>query len=265
MLELFSYTFMQRAFVMGIIISVIAPTIGLFLVLRRLSIIGDTLSHVALAGAAFGILTGIYPVYTAIMFSLAGALGIEKLRREYDQYAEISLAIVLSAGIGLASILISLGNTNGIMAYLFGSLALVSSEDILVVFVLGMFILFSVLYFYKGLFYIAFDEESAKIAGVPVKKINIYFSLLVALTIAISMRIVGVLLISSLMILPVATSLLIAKSFKQALIYSNLFGIISVMVGLVLSFYLDLAPGGTIVLTALSILLLIMLINHKRK
>ncbi len=264
MMDIFSYSFMQRSFIMGTIIAIIAPTIGLFLVLRRASVIGDALSHVALAGAAFGMLMGIYPVYGAIIFSIAGALGIEKLRNEYSEYEELSLSIVLSAGIGLASILISLGNTSGIFAYLFGSLALVTEKDILVVSILGAFIVISIAVLYKGLFYVSFDEEGAKLAGVPVKFINIYFAILVALTVGISMRIVGVLLISSLMVLPVATSLIISKSFKQALLYSNLFGILSVFVGLIISFYFDLAPGGTIVLTALSILLIVIFINRKK-
>ncbi|MCG4586378.1 metal ABC transporter permease, partial [Anaerosalibacter bizertensis] len=134
-------------------------------------------------------------------------------------------------------------------------------KDIWVVSILGSFIIISVLFLYKGLFYLTFDEESARMAGVPVRKINTFFSILVALTIGISMRTVGVLLISSLMILPVATSLLISKSFKQALLYSNLFGIISVVLGLISSFYFDLAPGGTIVLTALLILIIVMVIN----
>lgn len=261
MLDIFSYSFMQRSLIMGIIIAIIAPTIGLFLVLRRLSVIGDAISHVALAGAAFGLLLGIYPVYTAIGFSIIAVLGVEKLRKEYSEYAELSLSIVLSAGIGLASILISLGNTSGIFSYLFGSLALVTKKDIWVVSILGSFIIISVLFLYKGLFYLTFDEESARMAGVPVRKINTFFSILVALTIGISMRTVGVLLISSLMILPVATSLLISKSFKQALLYSNLFGIISVVLGLISSFYFDLAPGGTIVLTALLLLIIVMVIN----
>ncbi|MBU5294740.1 metal ABC transporter permease [Anaerosalibacter bizertensis] len=261
MLDIFSYSFMQRSLIMGIIIAIIAPTIGLFLVLRRLSVIGDAISHVALAGAAFGLLLGIYPVYTAIGFSIIAVLGVEKLRKEYSEYAELSLSIVLSAGIGLASILISLGNTSGIFSYLFGSLALVTKKDIWVVSILGSFIIISILFLYKGLFYLTFDEESARMAGVPVRKINMFFSILVALTIGISMRTVGVLLISSLMILPVATSLLISKSFKQALLYSNLFGIISVVLGLISSFYFDLAPGGTIVLTALLILIIVMVIN----
>lgn len=264
MLEFLSYNFFQRSIIMGIIIAIIAPTIGLFLVLRRQSAIGDTLSHVALAGVALGILLDIYPIYMAIAFSILAALVIEKLRKVYTGYEELSLAIVLSAGIGLASILISLGNTTGIFSFLFGSLALVTNKDILVVIILGIFIFFSIVYLYKDLFYITFDEDSARLAGVPVDKVNTYFSILVAITIGISIRTVGVLLISSLMILPVATSLIISTSFKRTLINANVFGLLSVVLGLVLSFYLDLAPGGTIVLTSLLILLITMFIRRIR-
>ncbi|HSH35425.1 metal ABC transporter permease [Schnuerera sp.] len=260
-----TYGFMQKSFIMGIMISLIAPTIGYFLVLRRQSIIGDTLSHVALSGAAFGMVTKTYPVYTAILFSILAALGIEALRRKFENYAELSLAIVLSAGVGLASVLISLGNTQGILSYLFGSLALVSSQDIFLVIGLGVMVFITIIFFYEGLFYISFDEESAYLAGVPSKFINLFFSILVALTVAISMRIVGVLLISSLMVLPVASSLLISKSFKSGLILSNLFGIISVIIGLTLSFYLDIAPGGTIVLSALLLLIVVIIIENIRK
>lgn len=258
---MFSYEFMQKSFIMGVLIATIASTIGYFLVLRRQSVIGDTLSHVALSGVAFGMITDIYPVYTAIIFSIIAALGIEGLRRKYENYAELSLAIVLSAGIGLASILISLGNTQGILSYLFGSLALITDKDIVLIIILGIITFITIIIFYKGLFYISFDEKSAYLAGVSIKFINTFFSVLVALTVAISMRIVGVLLISSLMILPVATSLLIANSFKSGLIFSNGFGVISVIIGLILSFYLDLAPGGTIVLSSLGILLLVLLIE----
>lgn len=252
-----SYEFMQKSFIMGIMIALIAPTIGYFLVLRRQSIVGDTLSHVALSGVAFGMITNFYPVYTAILFSIIAALGIEGLRRRFKNYAELSLAIILSAGIGLASVLISLGNTQGILSYLFGSLALVSNQDILLVILLGAVVFITIIILYQDLFYITFDEESAFLAGVPNGFINIYFSILVALTVAISMRIVGILLISSLMILPVAGGLLVSTSFKSGLIYSNLFGLLSVILGLTTSFYLDLAPGGAIVLSALFILIII--------
>ncbi|MCF6465720.1 metal ABC transporter permease [Clostridium sp. Cult2] len=263
--SMLSYGFMQKSFVMGIMIALIAPTIGYFLVLRRQSIIGDTLSHVALSGVAFGMITNSYPVYTAITFSIIAAVGIEGLRKRFENYAELSLAIVLSAGVGLASVLISLGNTQGILSYLFGSLALVSNQDIFLVIVLGIIVFITIVLFYEGLFYISFDEESAYLAGVPNRFINLFFSILVALTVAISIRIVGVLLISSLMVLPVATSLLVAKSFKSGLIYSNVFGVISVIIGLILSYYLDLAPGGTIVLSALLLLIAIIIIENIKK
>ncbi|NLX62487.1 MAG: metal ABC transporter permease [Tissierellia bacterium] len=261
---MFEYEFIRRSFVMGIIIAMIAPTVGYFLVLRRQSIIGDTLSHVALAGVAFGMITNIYPIYTAIIFTVIAAIGIEYLRRRYENYAELSLSIVLSAGVGLASVLTSLGNTQGILSYLFGSLSLVSNEEIILIIALGVVILVTILILYKKLFYMTFDEESAYLAGIPVKTINLYFSILVAVTIAISMRIVGILLISSLMILPVAASLIIADSFKRGLIYSILFGVTSVVMGLILSYYLNLASGGTIVLTSL-ILLIITIIKGKKK
>ncbi|NLY66673.1 MAG: metal ABC transporter permease [Tissierellia bacterium] len=258
------YEFMRRSFVMGIIIAMIAPTVGYFLVLRRQSIIGDTLSHVALAGVALGMITNVYPLYTAILFTIIAAVGIEYLREKYENYAELSLSIVLSAGVGLASVLTSLGNTQGILSYLFGSLSLVSNKEIILVTALGIIILATILILYKKLFYMTFDEESAYLSGIPVKAINLYFSILVAVTIAISMRIVGILLISSLMILPVAASLIIANSFKKGLLYSIVFGVISVIVGLILSYYLNLASGGTIVLTSL-ILLIITIIKDIKK
>jgi len=266
MLEMLSYSFMQRAFLAGIMVSVICPAIGIFLVLRRMSMIGDTLSHVALAGVAGGMLGGIYPIYSALGFSILAALGIEKLRKEYEQYAELSISIMLSVGIGLATIFISLGNSNSaILSYLFGSIALVSGKDIQIISILGLFILFSIAVFYRGLFYMAFDEEAARLAGVPIKWVNLYFTILVAMTIAISMRIVGVLLVSSLMVIPVATSLQISKSFRQTFMYSILFGVLSVLVGLSISFYGDLAPGGTIVISSVLLLLITLFLKHARK
>ncbi|AFS77965.1 zinc ABC transporter permease protein AdcB [Gottschalkia acidurici 9a] len=263
-MDILQYDFMQRALIIGIIVSLNCSTIGLFLVLRRFSMVGDTISHVALAGVALGMVMGVYPIYTAIIVSILASLGIEKLRKAYAKYSELALSIVLAGGIGIASLLISLdkGNTNGIMGYLFGSIALVTDKDLYTITLLGSIILISIIFLYRGLFSITFDEESARFSGIKVKAINIYFSILVALTITLSMRIVGILLVSSLMTLPVAASLQISKSFKSALIYSNLFGLISVILGLFISFYLDLAPGGSIVIV--SLILLITTIVMKR-
>ena len=263
-MDILQYDFMRRALIIGIIVSLNCSTIGLFLVLRRFSMVGDTISHVALAGVAVGMVTGIYPIYSAIVVSIVASIGIEKLRKTYSEYSELALSIVLAAGIGIASILISLdqANTNGIMSYLFGSIALVTAKDLKMIVIMGTIILAMVMFLYRALFYITFDEESACYAGIRVGRINIFFSILIALTITISMRIVGILLVSSLMVLPVATSLQIAKSFKSALVYSNIFGIISVISGLVVSFYLDLAPGGSIVI--ISLIILIVTIFTKR-
>lgn len=255
--EILTYGFMQRAFVAGIMVALICPSIGVFIVLRRLSMIGDTLSHVALAGVAAGLLVGIYPVYSALGFSILAALGIERLRKSYRDYEELPIAVILSTGIGLASILISMGSGNStIFSYLFGSIALVSFQDVIVVMILSIFILLSILFLYRGLFYISFDEEAANLAGVPVKGLNLYFNILMAVTIAVSMRIVGILLVSSLMVVPVATALHVARSFKGLWLYSILFGLFSVLIGLIVSFYGDFAPGGTIVLASVIMLII---------
>lgn len=258
-MDILQYDFMRRALIIGIIVSLNCSTIGLFLVLRRFSMVGDTISHVALAGVALGMVTGIYPIYSAVVVSIIASIGIEKLRKSYKEYSELALSIVLAAGIGMASILISLdqANTNGIMSYLFGSIALVTKEDLIMISIIGSLIILMVMFFYRALFYITFDEESAKYAGISVNRINLFFSILIALTITLSMRIVGILLVSSLMVLPVATSLQIAKSFRSALIYSNIFGLLAVISGLIVSFYLDIAPGGSIVMISLFTLVVV--------
>lgn len=263
-MEILQYDFMRRALIIGIIVSLNCSTIGLFLVLRRFSMVGDTISHVALSGVALGMVTGIYPIYSAIVVSIIASIGIEKLRKTYSEYSELALSIVLASGIGIASLLISMdqANTNGIMSYLFGSIALVTTKDLKMILIIGTVILAAVIFLYRALFYITFDEESSKYAGIKVNRINIFFSILIALTITLSMRIVGILLVSSLMVLPVATSLQIAKSFKSAILYSNIFGFISVISGLVVSFYLDLAPGGSIVVISLIILIAVILIKR---
>lgn len=257
------YDFMRRVILIGLMVSLICSSIGLFLVLKRFSMVGDTLSHISLTGVAIGMVTGIYPIYTATGVAILASLGIEKLRKHYSQYAELTLSIFLAAGIGIASILINLfeGRTNGIMAYLFGSISLVTRQDLYIVLVLGTVILISVFFLYRGLFFTTFDEEGAKIAGVKVNLLNTYFSVLVAITITISMRIVGILLVSSLMVLPVASSLQVSKSFKQALFYSNIFGVVSILIGITISFYMNLAPGGVIVTVSIAVLLGTIVLN----
>ncbi len=270
MFEILQYGFMQRALLAGVIIGFLCPSIGIFIVLRRMSLIGDSLSHVALAGVAAGMITGIYPLGMALIFSVIAALAIEKLRESYNEYAELSIAIILSAGIGLAVVLISLGKSLNLdlFGYLFGNITTVLPRDLWIILGIGISMLIVIKLLYKELFFIAFDEIGAKLAGIPVKYINLIFIILIASTITLSMRIVGVLLVSSLMVIPVATSLQIAKSFRQATVYSIIFAEISVILGIIVSYYFELASGGTIVLISVGILLLTFIIksfiNNKR-
>jgi zinc transport system permease protein len=199
----------------------------------------------------------------ALIFSLVAAIGIEKLRKRFSQYAELSISIVLSASIGLAVVLISLSKSFNadLMSYLFGSIIAVNMLDIYIILALSIIILVSVLLLYKEFFYISFDEEGAELAGIPVATLNTYFTVLTAMTIVVSMRVVGMLLVSSLMVVPVSCSLLISKSFKNTIFLSVIFALISVVVGLFSSYYFDLAPGGSIVLTSVFILLVILAVK----
>lgn len=255
-MEIFQYSYMNKALLIGVMVGIICPVTGLFIVLRRMSLIADALAHISLAGVAAGLLTGAHPIITASLFSVTGAVLIEKLRQKYKTYSEISIAIMLSAGLALGAVLLSLGqglNAN-VFSYLFGSIIITGESDFWIIAGTGAAVLAFIFLIFKELYFIAFDEESARASGVAVGAISIAFTVLTSLTIAVAMRIIGILLVSSLMIIPVAAALQLAKSFKAALGYSVFFGLFSVITGLVASFYLNLAAGGTIIL--ISVLLL---------
>ncbi|MBS4191316.1 metal ABC transporter permease [Bacillus sp. FJAT-49705] len=265
------YEFLQNAFLTGIIIGIIAPLLGVFIVVRRLSLIADALSHVTLAGIAaslyleknFMTFSGLNPMYMGMAFSVTGALFIEKLRAVYKHYQELAIPIILSGGIGLGAIFISLtdGLNTDIMGYLFGSVSAVSRIDLWTILIISILVITLVILLYKELFLLSFDEEHAKASGIAAKSVHFIFIIMVALVIAASMRIVGILLVSSLMTLPVAASIRIATGFKQTILFSILFGEISVLSGLSLSYYLDIAPGGTIVMIAVLILIITILMK----
>lgn len=268
--DLFQYEFLQNAFITGMIIGIIAPLLGVFIVVRRLSLIADALSHVTLAGIAASLLlekklllVGLNPLYLGMTFSVVGALFIEKLRAVYKYFQELAIPIILSGGIGLAVIFISLadGFNTDLFSYLFGSVSAVSRADLYTILVISLFVVGIIFLLYKELFILSFDEEHAKASGIAVKRIHFIFIIMVALVIAASMRVVGILLVSSLMTLPVAASIRIAKGFKQTILYSVLLGEASVLGGLVLSYYIDLAPGGTIVMIAVLILIVTMFLK----
>jgi zinc transport system permease protein len=245
-------------------IGLLAPLLGVFIVVRRLSLIADALSHVTLAGIAASLLlekyvaafSGLNPLYLGMVFSVGGSLFIEKLRGVYKHYQELAIPIILSSGIGLGVIFISLANgfNTDLFSYLFGSVTAVSRIDLWVIFIISIFVILLVILLYKELFLLSFDEEHAKASGIAAKSIHFIFIVMVALVIAASMRIVGILLVSSLMTLPVAAAIRIAKGFKQTIFLSIIFGEIAVLGGLFTAYYLNLAPGGTIVMIAVAIL-----------
>ncbi len=266
--DILSYEFLQNAFLSGLIIGVIAPLLGLFIVVRRLSLIADALSHVALAGIAGSLylsqqvlfFAALNPVYLGIASAVGGSLLIEKLRGAYRHYEELAIPVILSAGIGLGAIFISLSKGFGsdLIGYLFGSVSAVSRQDLFIVIVIAIIVIAYIRFLYKELFALSFDAEYAKVSGINSRYIQMVFMIIIALVIGASMRIVGILLVSSLMTIPVAAAIQLAKSFKGAMIYSIIFGELAVIIGLVSAYYLDIAPGGTIVITSIVILLVVL-------
>jgi zinc transport system permease protein len=263
MLEIFQYDFMQKAFLTGLLIAIITPCIGVVVVLKRLSMIGDSLSHNSLAGVAAGLAFGINPILGAVLFSIAAAFGIERIRKSFPKYAEIAIAVIMSTGIGLAGILSGfVKNSTSFNSFLFGSIVAISDFELYMVVGLSTVVILAVIFLYKELFYITFDEESARLAGIPLKSINFIFTLLTAITISVSARTVGTLVISSLMVLPVATAMQIAKSYKQTVIFSIIFAIIFTTSGLYISYFADFKPGGTIVIVGVLTLICVLLYKN---
>jgi zinc transport system permease protein len=256
--DLLTAEFFQRALIGGALIAVTAPLMGLFLVLRRLAMIGDTLSHVSIAGVALGFLLNVYPVAVGLVFAIAASFGIEWLRKVYKSYAELSIAIIMSGGIALASIFFTLGmgfNLN-VTSYLFGSIYTLTGTDLYVIAGVTVLVLTVVTVHRKELFLLAFDEDAASVSGLPVRYFNIVISILTALVISAAIKIVGALLVSALLTLPAASSLALSRSFKQSIIIVVVIGEFAVLLGLWLSGIWNLAPGGTVVLLLIAMLLI---------
>lgn len=262
--DLLQFEFLRHTFLTGILIGIIAPLLGAFLVVRRLSLLADALSHVTLAGIAFGLfiekqfVIPLNALYSGMGFSIIGAILIEKLRSVYTAYQEIGIPIILSGGVGLSVIFISLANgfNTDLFNFLFGSVSAVSKTDFFTILVIAVFIVVMIFLFYKELVTLSFDEEHATVSGIHAKRIHFLFIILTALVIAASIRIVGVLLVSALMTLPVASAMRVSNSFKQLIVYSIIFAEIAVVIGLISGYYLSIPPGGTIVVMSIIILLI---------
>lgn len=238
---------------------------GVFLVLRRLSMIGDTLSHISIAGVALGFIVGAYPVAIGLLFALIATFAIEKLRKAYKTYAELSIAIMMSGGVAVASILFSLdmGTGMNVESYLFGSIYTLDTLDLSLIAGVTLVVIVAVWLHAKELFLMTFDEDTASVHGLPTKYLNLLLSILTALVISVAIKIVGALLVSALLTIPTACALVLARSFRQTVFVVVIIAEIAVIAGLFIAGVWNLAPGGTIVLLLIGLLLMLLL--YKRK
>ena len=258
-MEMFFYGFMQRAFQSAFLIAVIAPILGLFLVLRRQSLMADTLSHISLAGIALGLFLNINPTFMTLVVVVIAAVIIEYLSMLYKSYSEISIAILMSAGMSVALVLMSLssgGSTTTIQQYLFGSIVTISQQQIyllvaLFVIVVGLFLVFR-----RPMYVLTFDEDTAFTAGLPARMMSILFNVITGVTIAVVMPIAGALLVSAIMILPAAIAMRISKSFCWVILVGILVGIVGMFSGLTVSYQWGTPPGATITLVFIVIFIL---------
>lgn len=252
-MDFFQYDFMQRALLAGIITGIVCPVIGSFVVVRRQSLIGDGLGHIAFAGVTGGYMLGIYPAIGAFILTMIGAVGIELVRRKHAQFADMGLAIFFYSGIAMAIIFSTITRmpSAGLLSFLFGSIITVSFTDILIIASCGTLVLIAVYLLFDQMMLMALDEDIATAAGINTSMINMLFSVLTAVVVVVGMTVVGILLVSALMIVPVATAHLLRLGFKATMGWAVVFSVLSVLIGLTSSFYLDIAPGGTIVMTAI--------------
>ena len=253
--EILTYGFMQRALISGIAIAVLCSVVGLFLVLRRYSLFGDAVAHSSFGGIAAGLLIGLYPLWTAYAVSLISALVITRIKQSFDISGDASVAILLSSGIAAGLVMISLagGFTVDILSFIFGSILLVSTNDVILILALTGAILVVILLLYRELIYSTFNEEQAKVSGIPVEKINYLIVFLAGITVVTSIQLVGILLISALFVIPNVTAIMYGKGFKHTAFISISFSVFAVVGGILLSYVFDITPAGTIVMLSIAI------------
>jgi len=257
--EIFQYEFMVRAMIASALIGAAAPSFGVFLVLRRLSLIADTLSHVALAGVAIGILTKAFPPYVALGATSTAAVAIEELRSRRLLPGDAALAVFLYGALAVAVVIISLANgfNASLFAYLFGSVLTVSTTDLWLIAGLAVGIAMFLLLFLSELAQVSFDTDLAKINGVRVHALNLMLAVTTGATITVSMRVVGVLLVGALIVIPVLVALRVSKGLNRTVLAASLLGIAISVSGMVIAFYADVAPGGAVVLTGVGLLIVV--------
>ena len=261
-MEIFQYDFMRKAFIVGIMLAVIIPCIGVVVVLKRLSMIGDAISHTSLAGVTFGLVFNINPIAASVVFCILAALSIEFIRKKISKYGEMSISIIMSLSIGLAGLLSGfVSNNSNFNSFLFGSIVAVSDFELGLVVFISLISILIFIFLYKEIFYITFNERLAKLSGVPVNRINFIFTILTAVTVSISARAVGALIVSSMMVVPAACSMQVAGSYKKTIIYAVLFNLFFTVLGIFISYYNGLKPGAAIVLISVITFIIIILLK----
>ena len=267
-MEMFFYGFMQRAFQASTLIAIIAPILGLILILRRQSLMADTLSHVSLAGVALGMLIGVNPTFTTILVVIIAALGIEYLGVVYKGYSEISIAILMATGMAVALVLMSFVSgkeTTSVEQFLFGSIVTINQRQIIILGVLTVIIVGLYLVFRKPLYVLLFDEDTAWTAGLPTRGMSIIISMITGVAISVIMPITGSLLVSSILILPAAIALRLVTSFQMVILVGVGISLIGMYGGLITSYQLGTPPGATITLMFVVLFILTNLFKIKRK
>ena len=256
-LEALSYTFMLKALIAGIAVGLICSFMGTFLVLRRYSLFGDGIAHVAFGGISVGLFLGVFPLWTAFIVSIFGGLGLQKLRQSTKISGDSAVAVVLVSGLAVGVILVSSsgGFSVDLFSFLFGSILLISNEDTIMILAISAGIIATLTILQKQFPHLTFNEEQAKLVGLRTTLLNYAFVVLASITVLTSMRLVGILLISALIVLPNITAMMFGKGFKKTVFISMSIAVISVIIGILVSYFLNVAPSGTIVVIAVGILI----------
>ena len=256
-LEALSYGFMQKALIAGIAVGLICSFMGTFLVLRRYSLFGDGIAHVAFGGISVGLFLGVFPLWTAFIVSILGGLGLQKLRQSTKISGDSAVAVVLVTGLAVGVILVSSsgGFSVDLFSFLFGSILLISQEDTIMILAISAGIIATLTILQKQFLHLTFNEEQAKLSGMRTTLLNYAFVVLASITVVTSMRLVGILLISALIVIPNITAMQFGKGFKKTVFISMSISVISVISGILVSYFLNVAPSGTIVMIAVGILI----------
>lgn len=258
-MEMFSYAFMMRALVASLCMAVIAPMLGVFLVIRRQSLLADTLSHVSLAGVALGFFLGVNPTMTTLIIVVLAAVLLEVLRFIYESYSEVSTAILMSGGLALALLLMGLSQNAEVQInqYLFGSIVTISPVQVMVLIGLTLVLILLFLFFKRPMYVLTFDEETAFVDGLPTRLMSLLFNVITGVAITIMIPIAGALLVSAIMVIPAAAAMKIGRTFNQVLVVSIIIGLIGMVGGLMSSYQLNVAPGAMITLLFIGLFIVI--------